>query len=526
MAFSGFDCKWLVVGTDSALFLVYSREGGELVQEVKMEQGCRGVWSIDMKEVEGGAFNVWCGCGDASVRMVKLVSGKGKGAPPKKAGGAEKENSEPKDAAPKPPPTSTVPPAPPSSGAKNVFSCSSEPTMTYVLPPTFVSPIIPSGSRSSFTSKKHQHHIEWDRVRHLSVIGPNQVLAGRQGGTMFHSKCTQGSTSWITLPIAGGHADAVNDVAAYPLWGDAHSDGVCLAYATGGKDGLVCAWKEGEDNKGRPLPKIRVSMGHGVVGVAFSKGGNLMAVGCEGGYVKIFGVRAWAGRKAGGRGSQAGGKRGGKEGRVSPVGSNGGTSPASGKASPVGGNGGTSPSSGRASQVGGSVSPSSVRAPPSTSSGGVNNSTVPPPTFLAEHKTFHEDVSCVKFSPTGEFLAAGSHDNFIDIFNVLKAGMRPVKRLRGHTSYITGMDWSFDGQCLQSTCGAGEILHFWVKGGDTCKMVTSQAQAQEILVDGGRGHMDLNDWRRWDGWSVTIGFPVMGIWPDFADNTDVNRVAR
>ena len=104
--------------------------------------------------------------------------------------------------------------------------------------------------------------------------------------------------------------------------------------------------------------------------------------------------------------------------------------------------------------------------------------------------------------------------------------MRPVKRLRGHTSYITGMDWSFDGQCLQSTCGAGEILHFWVKGGDTCKMVTSQAQAQEILVDGGRGHMDLNDWRRWDGWSVTIGFPVMGIWPDFADNTDVNRVAR
>jgi len=45
------------------------------------------------------------------------------------------------------------------------------------------------------------------------------------------------------------------------------------------------------------------------------------------------------------------------------------------------------------------------------------------------------------------------------------------------------------------------------------------------MVDGGKAHMDLHDWERWDHWSVVLGFPVMGIWPDFSDGTDVNRVA-
>ena len=58
---------------------------------------------------------------------------------------------------------------------------------------------------------------------------------------------------------------------------------------------------------------------------------------------------------------------------------------------------------------------------------------VPSPTFLREHHTFRENVDCVKFSPTGEFLAAGSHDNHIDIFSMIKRNFSPVRRLRGHT---------------------------------------------------------------------------------------------
>jgi microtubule-associated protein-like 6 len=30
----------------------------------------------------------------------------------------------------------------------------------------------------------------------------------------------------------------------------------------------------------------------------------------------------------------------------------------------------------------------------------------------------------------------------------------------------------------------------------------------------------------WATWSIPLGFPVMGIWPDYSDGTDVNAVDR
>lgn len=30
----------------------------------------------------------------------------------------------------------------------------------------------------------------------------------------------------------------------------------------------------------------------------------------------------------------------------------------------------------------------------------------------------------------------------------------------------------------------------------------------------------------WDGWSCTLGFPVMGIWQDYSDGTDINAVCK
>jgi hypothetical protein len=45
-----------------------------------------------MKKNEGGGFDVWCGCGDATIRMVKLLWGdKGAEGAPKKALKTEKE---------------------------------------------------------------------------------------------------------------------------------------------------------------------------------------------------------------------------------------------------------------------------------------------------------------------------------------------------------------------------------------------------------------------------------------------------
>jgi hypothetical protein len=30
----------------------------------------------------------------------------------------------------------------------------------------------------------------------------------------------------------------------------------------------------------------------------------------------------------------------------------------------------------------------------------------------------------------------------------------------------------------------------------------------------------------WDSWTCVLGFPVMGIWQDYSDGTDINSVCR
>lgn len=70
-----------------------------------------------------------------------------------------------------------------------------------------------------------------------------------------------------------------------------------------------------------------------------------------------------------------------------------------------------------------------------------------------------EEISDLKFSPDGKMLAVGSHDNFIDIYEVGDSWkLRSV--LRAHSSYITHIDWSLDSKYLRSNCGAYELL-FW-----------------------------------------------------------------
>ena len=130
-------------------------------------------------------------------------------------------------------------------------------------------------------------------------------------------------------------------------------------------------------------------------------------------------------------------------------------------------------------------------------------------------KDCDEDLDDLKYSPDGTMLAVGSHDNYVDVYDVWveekwKKVMKYQRkwRFKGHTSYVTHLDWSKDGRTLQSNCGAYEILYWDVRRG--CQ-IRSTMDSLEADTD-------------WDTWTCVLGFPVMGIWEPNSDGTDVNSL--
>ena len=109
-------------------------------------------------------------------------------------------------------------------------------------------------------------------------------------------------------------------------------------------------------------------------------------------------------------------------------------------------------------------------------------------------------------------LAAASHDIVVDVYDVHK-GYVHLSRCRGHMASVTHLDWSLPmfpdvpGQrILQATCAACELLYWDPVSGE--QVLENQRDA------------------RWESWTCTQGFPVMGVWEDGSDRTDINAVAR
>jgi WD40 repeat protein len=521
MCWSGYDCKYLITGNDMMCSVaIWPGAGGEKpLQLLHLDHAWAGIWSVVCEKTDdANAMTVLCGCGDATIRRLHLKNEEGVGWSTGKV------------------------------------------SDDHFLQETIVDPLsaeVKPGAKVS----PHANEKSWAKVRHLDLVaGINTIVCGKEGGTLFHIKEFGAKGANAETAVAGGHAEHVNAVCAHPKWGDTKQDHSTYAFGTCGSDGLVCLWRETDDNDLPPLPAVRMRVGHEATGIAFSKDGSLMAVGCELGYVKIFGMSGGVGGGSRSASRVSDGKK--SQGKAmsprfgkadSPVVRGMEDAAESGKLSPSGAKEGRSKmTSAQKSMLKRSspptlvdhTSPGPVRASPASpglvgsrattpsrilkpvaarGSAMMSGSTIP--VLLRQHKTLDEAVDCVRFSPTGEFLAAGSHDNHIDIFSMLKRGFPSVRRLRGHTSYITSVNWSIDGQCLQSTCGAGELLFFHADGKGGGKQITSTAQASTILMDGGRRTMDLHDWKNWERWSSTLGFPVMGIWPDFSDNTDVNEVS-
>jgi WD40 repeat protein len=71
-----------------------------------------------------------------------------------------------------------------------------------------------------------------------------------------------------------------------------------------------------------------------------------------------------------------------------------------------------------------------------------------------------EWIEVMSFSPDGQYLAVGSHDNTIYVYRTSDWGLQG--KCTGHSSYIMALDWCCESKVLRTNCGAYELLFFTV----------------------------------------------------------------
>lgn len=119
-----------------------------------------------------------------------------------------------------------------------------------------------------------------------------------------------------------------------------------------------------------------------------------------------------------------------------------------------------------------------------------------------------KEISEIRFSPNTKVMAVGAQDSMIYLYNVEKK-FKPLRKLKGHHSRILHIDFTESSDALKSVCTSYEILFF---DSSTGKQVTS-------------GASDYKD-ENWETYTARLGWHVQGIWPAFADGSDINSVDR
>ena len=129
---------------------------------------------------------------------------------------------------------------------------------------------------------------------------------------------------------------------------------------------------------------------------------------------------------------------------------------------------------------------------------------------VATGKDPKEWIETIRFSPDGKWLAIGSHDNGIYIYDASTYSLKD--KGNKHHSYITALDWSCDSTHLHTTSGDYELL-FW------------DVNASGKITQDPNGASGLCD-EEWATFSTPFGWPVQGIFGGVIDYTHINRVAR
>lgn len=125
------------------------------------------------------------------------------------------------------------------------------------------------------------------------------------------------------------------------------------------------------------------------------------------------------------------------------------------------------------------------------------------------HKTLTDSdewIEAMNYSPDGKYLAVGSHDNNVYVYDV-DNDYKLHGKCDKHNSFIVSVDWSEDSTYLRTVCGAHELLFFTV---ENCEQDTSGASNTKGT--------------KWANNSAKYGWLVTGIFPAATDGTHINHV--
>jgi WD40 repeat protein len=116
-----------------------------------------------------------------------------------------------------------------------------------------------------------------------------------------------------------------------------------------------------------------------------------------------------------------------------------------------------------------------------------------------------EWIEVAEYSPDGAYLAVGSHDTNIYIYET--TNYEQVGKATKHNATVTCLDWSMDGSYIKSVCNGYELLYYMMPGGDH----DPSGRSNTTSVDWATGH-------------AKFGWLVDGIYPKGTDGSHINGV--
>lgn len=131
-------------------------------------------------------------------------------------------------------------------------------------------------------------------------------------------------------------------------------------------------------------------------------------------------------------------------------------------------------------------------------------------TKVCSLKEAEEWSEVARYSPDESFLAIGSHDNAIYVYEVSEAGAYKLHcKFARHASFITSFDWSLDGSYIRSTDGGHELLYF----------------SMESKQQDPHGPSSTED-KEWATGTIKQNPDRAGCQPSSEDKTHINYVTR